>query len=157
MSCTGVSQWCAARGGYCSYCCRCVQTRCGCIGQLLLGQMVIQLTTAFRSRNDHTNMTAPHPVCSAKLSMFGPGQYYGGGPRWNPRCCSFASYLSFACEACFSRLMNGTHSAKQKLGSICYTQTVVYYLLKHQFCLSSVPMSTKRRNVKGIYQNGSIP
>ena len=24
-------------------------------------------------RNDHTNMTAPLPVCSAKLSMFGPG------------------------------------------------------------------------------------
>jgi hypothetical protein len=23
-------------------------------------------------RNDHTNMTAPLPVCSAKLSMFGP-------------------------------------------------------------------------------------
>ena len=23
--------------------------------------------------NDHTNMTAPLPVCSAKLSMFGPG------------------------------------------------------------------------------------
>ena len=22
--------------------------------------------------NDHTNMTAPLPVCSAKLSMFGP-------------------------------------------------------------------------------------
>ena len=37
-------------------------------------------------------MTAPLPVCSAKLSMFGPGQYYGGGPRWNPRCCSFASF-----------------------------------------------------------------
>ena len=25
------------------------------------------------SGNDHTNMTAPLPVCSAKLSMFGPG------------------------------------------------------------------------------------
>jgi hypothetical protein len=22
---------------------------------------------------DHTNMTAPIPVCSAKISMFGPG------------------------------------------------------------------------------------
>jgi hypothetical protein len=28
----------------------------------------------------HANMTAPLPVRSAKLSMFGPGQYYGGGP-----------------------------------------------------------------------------
>ena len=34
-------------------------------------------------------MTAPLPVCSAKLSIVGPGQYYGGGPRWNPWCCSF--------------------------------------------------------------------
>ena len=38
--------------------------------------------------NDHISMTAPHPVCSVKLSMFGLGQYYGGGPRWNPECCS---------------------------------------------------------------------
>jgi hypothetical protein len=29
-------------------------------------------------------MTAPSPVRSTKLSMFGPGQYYGWGPRWNP-------------------------------------------------------------------------
>ena len=35
-------------------------------------------------------MTAPLPVCSAKLSIVGPGQYYGGGPRWNPWCCSYA-------------------------------------------------------------------
>ena len=34
-------------------------------------------------------MTAPLPVCSAKLSLIWPGQYYGGGPRWNPWCCSF--------------------------------------------------------------------
>jgi hypothetical protein len=30
-------------------------------------------------RNDHTTVTAPLPVCSAKLSTVGPGQYYGGG------------------------------------------------------------------------------
>ena len=40
-------------------------------------------------RNDHTTMTAPLPVCSAKLSIVWPGQYYGGGPRCNTRCCSF--------------------------------------------------------------------
>ena len=40
-------------------------------------------------------MTAPLPVCSAKLSIVGPGQYYGGGPRWNPGCCSFA-FASFS-------------------------------------------------------------
>ena len=34
-------------------------------------------------------MTAPLPVCSAKLSIVGLSQYYGGGPRWNPECCSF--------------------------------------------------------------------
>ena len=42
----------------------------------------------FHLGNDHTSMTAPLPVCSAKLSMLGLGQYYGGGPRWNPECCS---------------------------------------------------------------------
>lgn len=26
-----------------------------------------------RFGNDHTSMTAPHPVCSVKLSMFGLG------------------------------------------------------------------------------------
>ena len=28
--------------------------------------------------NDHTSLTAPLPVCSAKLSKLGLGQYYGG-------------------------------------------------------------------------------
>ena len=32
-----------------------------------------EFATILASRNDHTNMTAPLPVCSAKLSMFGPG------------------------------------------------------------------------------------
>ncbi len=41
------------------------------------------------ARNDHTIMTAPLPVCSAKLSMIWLRQYYGGGPRWNLQCCSF--------------------------------------------------------------------
>jgi hypothetical protein len=49
--------------------------------------------------DDHTTMTAPLPVCSAKLSIVGPGQYYGGGPRWNPGCCRstfrFCSLFSF--------------------------------------------------------------
>ena len=40
-------------------------------------------------RKDHTIMTAPLPVCSAKLSMIWTCQYYGGGPRWNPSCSSF--------------------------------------------------------------------
>jgi hypothetical protein len=49
---------------------------------------------SFTDRNDHTTMTAPHPVRSAKLSIVWPGKYYGGGPRWNPWCCSFAkSYI----------------------------------------------------------------
>ena len=43
--------------------------------------------------NDHTSMTAPLPVCSAKLSMLGLSQYYGGGPRWNPECCSLFFFL----------------------------------------------------------------
>ena len=51
---------------------------------------VIYRSRGGKDRNDHTTMTAPLPVCSAKLSIVGPGQYYGGGPRWNPRCCSFA-------------------------------------------------------------------
>ena len=55
---------------------------------------VIYRSRGGKDRNDHTTMTAPLPVCSAKLSIVGPGQYYGGGPRWNPRCCSlFASFL----------------------------------------------------------------
>jgi hypothetical protein len=31
------------------------------------------ISASLEVRNDHTNMTAPLPVCSAKLSMFGPG------------------------------------------------------------------------------------
>ena len=54
-------------------------------------------------RNDHTMVTAPLPVCSAKLSTIGPGQYYGGGPRWNTRCCSFAKmpfmFFKIACDS----------------------------------------------------------
>ena len=34
-------------------------------------------------------MTAPLPVCSAKLSMIWLCQYYGGGPRWNPKVFFF--------------------------------------------------------------------
>ncbi len=44
------------------------------------------------SRTDicgHRTLKAPHPVRSAKLSKVSPSQYCGGGPRGNPRCCSF--------------------------------------------------------------------
>ena len=58
-------------------------------------QLVIQHNEPQQDRNDHTTMTAPLPVCSAKLSMFGLGQYYGGGPRWNPECCTQLSLLPF--------------------------------------------------------------
>eukprot|EP00980_Cylindrotheca_fusiformis_P005807 scaffold1223_cov119-Cylindrotheca_fusiformis.AAC.10 len=61
------------------------------------------IRSSYLDGNDHTNMTAPLPVRSAKLSMFGPGQYYGGGPRWNPRCCSLFVYLTNTVEkACSS-------------------------------------------------------
>jgi hypothetical protein len=35
----------------------------------------------------HTTMNAPYLVRTAKLSIVRPCQYYGGGPRGNPRCC----------------------------------------------------------------------
>ena len=49
-------------------------------------------------------MTAPLPVCSAKLSMLRLGQYYGEWSRWNPECCSlldflFAYFFFHVCEA----------------------------------------------------------
>ena len=57
------------------------------------GMQVIVFVWSRCDRNDHTTVTAPLlPVCSAKLSTVGPGQYYGGGPRWNPWCCSFAPF-----------------------------------------------------------------
>ena len=34
-------------------------------------------------------MTAPLPVCSAKLSIVGISQYYGERPRWNTEFCYF--------------------------------------------------------------------
>ena len=34
---------------------------------------ILMIVVTEISGNDHTNMTAPLPVCSAKLSMFGPG------------------------------------------------------------------------------------
>ncbi len=37
----------------------------------------------------HRTLKAPHPVRSAKLSKVSPSHYCGGGPRGNPRCCSF--------------------------------------------------------------------
>ena len=64
-----------------------MQWKVGCI---VISCTFIGRDSAHDSRNDHTIMTAPLPVCSAKLSMIWLGQYYGGGPRWNPQCCSFA-------------------------------------------------------------------
>ena len=37
------------------------------------GEEIVVQAASCGSGNDHTNMTAPLPVCSAKLSMFGPG------------------------------------------------------------------------------------
>ena len=50
---------------------------------------VIYLRYCCADRSNHTMMTEPLTVCSAKLSIVGLSQYYGGGPRWNPECCSF--------------------------------------------------------------------
>ncbi len=57
--------------------------------------MIVYFDCRVFVRNDHTTMTAPLPVCSAKLTIGGPGYYYGGGPRWNPGCCSFATHELF--------------------------------------------------------------
>ena len=37
----------------------------------------------------HRDLKIPHPVRSAQSSKSSPSQYCGGGPRGNPRCCSF--------------------------------------------------------------------
>jgi hypothetical protein len=42
----------------------------------------------------HTKQKALHPVRSAKLSCLGPRQYYGGGPRGNPRCRRFLTFCT---------------------------------------------------------------
>ena len=51
--------------------------------------------------NDQITMTAPLPVCSAKLSIVEPGQYYGGGPRWNPGCCSLFFFMRYCTPRTF--------------------------------------------------------
>ena len=33
----------------------------------------------------HTRVKAPDPIRTPKLSILGPAQYYGGGPRGNRR------------------------------------------------------------------------
>ena len=35
---------------------------------------------------DHTTVTIPHPIRTAKSSTVGPNQYFGGGPRGNLGC-----------------------------------------------------------------------
>ena len=49
----------------------CLLWSCGCV--LLCICICCTVCSRAKGRNDHTNMTAPLPVCSAKLSMFGPG------------------------------------------------------------------------------------
>jgi hypothetical protein len=44
----------------------------------------------------HTTMNAPYLVRTAKLSIVRPCQYYGGGPRGNPRCCRLSFAMLFA-------------------------------------------------------------
>ena len=63
-------------------------------------------------------MTAPLPVCSAKLSIVWPGQYYGGGPRWNTRCCSFYT--------CPSSFYYSTHTQNNNF-SCNSTHIYIYY------------------------------
>ena len=41
----------------------------------------------------HTTVKAPHPIRTAKLSIVGPDQYFGGGPQGNLGCCmSFCTF-----------------------------------------------------------------
>ena len=80
----------------------------------------VMLQKALCGGNDQITMTAPLPVCSAKLSIVEPGQYYGGGPRWNPGCCSFLLCCSVHTHEsfhCFSHLL----------------QTPITHLLLHCF------------------------
>jgi hypothetical protein len=56
---------------------------CGDLELLAFGLLVLLFVLGYEKKQvkstvcndgyDHTNMTAPLPVCSAKLSMFGPG------------------------------------------------------------------------------------
>ena len=52
------------------------------------GVVFYGLHWCFARRNDQITITAPLPVCSAKLNIVKPCYYYNGGPCWNPRCCS---------------------------------------------------------------------
>jgi hypothetical protein len=45
----------------------------------------------------HTTMNTPYLVRTAKLSIVRPCQYYGGGPRGNPRCCRLSFGRFFWC------------------------------------------------------------
>ena len=45
---------------------------CECERSVLLSA-IVYCSNSLLTRNDHTTMTAPLPVCSAKLSIVGPG------------------------------------------------------------------------------------
>ena len=94
-------------------------------------------------------MTAPLPVYSAKLSIVGPGLYYGGGPRWNPGCCSFAPYAKSVLLLCFCSLLYSIQynvlqylveylysvtGAKERNDAITYSSTM--YTTHDSICLN---------------------
>ena len=53
---------------------------------------LLYLTTLFVDGYDHTNMTAPLPVRSAKLSLFGPGP---SGKWWLRETAHGFDYLDY--------------------------------------------------------------
>ena len=44
---------------------------------------------------DHTTVTIPHPIRTAKSSTVGPNQYFGGGPRGNLGCRRAGHFFSW--------------------------------------------------------------
>lgn len=96
------------------------------------------------SRNDHTIMRTPIPVCSSKLSMIWSRQYYGGGPRWNSRCCSFSISFCFFPQAIYEVnslyiiqqiLLDSSHT--DRYGSICFSYIFLrMFRMTHIFPLS---------------------
>jgi len=65
------NSWCCSFAFFC-------QASCGYLDQESISSslnitVIIEVTGAVFARNDHTTVTAPLPVCSAKLSTVGPG------------------------------------------------------------------------------------
>ena len=88
-------------------------------------------------------MRTPIPVCSSKLSMIWSRQYYGGGPRWNSRCCSFlflllfpqATYDDISLFILYQILFDSTHI--DRYGSICFSYIFLrMFRMTHIFPLS---------------------